>query len=67
LGAHGERLGASVRRTGAGAPTNSDTRIRKDFGLKAARIILGQRSPVITEIHAERDMIRAATVAAKIG
>ncbi len=46
---------------------NYATRIRKDFGLEAAQILLGHSKADVTQIYAERDMNRAATVAAKIG
>lgn len=43
------------------------TRVRKQFGLEAAQVLLGHSSADVTQIYAERDMDRAATVAAKIG
>ena len=43
------------------------TRVRKEFGLEAAQILLGHTKADVTQIYAERDMGRAATVAAKIG
>lgn len=43
------------------------TRLRKDFGLDAARVILGHRSPKITEIYAEADYGKAREIMAKIG
>jgi integrase len=43
------------------------TAIRKEFGLDVARVILGHRSPQITELYAELDTNRAAEVAEKIG
>jgi len=43
------------------------TEIRKQFGLDAARAVLGHRSPVITEFYAELDAGKAAEVAEKLG
>lgn len=43
------------------------TRVRKEFGLEAAQILLGHTKADVTQICAERDMSRAATVAARIG
>ena len=43
------------------------TYVRKEFGLEAAQILLGHSTADVTQIYAERDMSRAATVAAKIG
>ncbi len=46
---------------------NFATRVRKDHGIEAARILLGHRSPMMTEIYAETDRSTAAQIAAKIG
>ena len=46
---------------------NYATNVRREFGLEAAQILLGHSKADITQIYAERDMSRAATVAAKIG
>ena len=46
---------------------NYATDVRKQFGLEAAQILLGHSHADVTQIYAERDMTRAATVAAKIG
>jgi integrase len=46
---------------------NAGTRIRKEFGLDVARIILGHTSPVVTEVYAEVDQERALAVVGKIG
>jgi len=43
------------------------TRVRREFGIEAARIVLGHRHIGVTEVYAERDATVAATVAAKIG
>jgi integrase len=43
------------------------TRLRKEFGLDAARAVLGHSSPVVTEVYAELDSAKAAEVMAKIG
>ncbi len=46
---------------------NYATNVRREFGLEAAQILLGHSSADVTQIYAERDMGRAARVAAKIG
>jgi len=46
---------------------NYATEVRREFGLEAAQILLGHTKADVTQIYAERDMDRAATVAAKIG
>lgn len=43
------------------------THVRKEFGLAAARILLGHSKADVTQVYAERDVSRAAAVAAKIG
>jgi integrase len=43
------------------------TEIRRAAGLDAARAVLGHRSPAVTEVYAELDMLKAAEVMAKIG
>lgn len=43
------------------------TRLRKQFGLDAARVILGHSSPVVTEIYAELDHARAAEIMGRVG
>ncbi len=43
------------------------TEIRREFGLDAARVVLGHRSPCVTEVYAELDLTLAAKVAAEIG
>jgi integrase len=43
------------------------TFLRKEFGLDAARIILGHRSPSITEVYAELDKAKALEVMGRIG
>ncbi|MGE0760674.1 MAG: tyrosine-type recombinase/integrase [Pirellulaceae bacterium] len=46
---------------------NAATKLRKEYGLDVARVVLGHRSPQITEVYAELDHGRAAEVMAKIG
>ncbi len=58
---HGVRHGA-----GKGDPY-CPTYVRREFGLQAAQILLGRSKVDVTQIYAERDMNRAATVAVKIG
>lgn len=43
------------------------TRFRKEFGLEMARILLGHRSAVVTEIYAEVDRMKAQKAVLKIG
>ncbi len=43
------------------------TEIRREFGLDAARAVLGHRSPKITEVYAEIDVNKAAEVMKKWG
>jgi integrase len=43
------------------------TRLRREFGLDVARVVLGHSSPVVTEIYAEADREKAAAVMRKIG
>ena len=46
---------------------NAATHLRKDFGIEAARLILGHRSVAVTEIYAELDHQKAADIIAKVG
>ena len=46
---------------------NAATRLRKEFGLEAARTVLGHRTPVVTEIYAEIDQSKAADIMRRIG
>jgi integrase len=46
---------------------NAATHLRKEFGLDAARIILGHRSPAVTTIYAEADLQKAIEVIAQVG
>jgi len=46
---------------------NAATFLRKEFGLETARIILGHRSAVITEIYAEQDQRKALEVIMRVG
>lgn len=43
------------------------TRIRKEHGIEAARVMLGHQHVGVTEIYAERDQAVAASIAAKTG
>lgn len=43
------------------------TNIRKEYGLDAARAVLGHRTPVITEVYAELDQSKAVKVIGEIG
>jgi integrase len=46
---------------------NAATFLRKEFGLETARIILGHRSAVITEVYAELDQQKAMEAIVRIG
>ena len=46
---------------------NAATELRKEFGIEAARIILGHRSAAITEVYAERDEQEAIEAMAQVG
>ncbi len=46
---------------------NAATRLRKEFGIEAARVVLGHASAAVTEVYAELDLMKAADVMAKIG
>jgi integrase len=46
---------------------NAATYLRKEFGLDAARIILGHRSPAVTDMYAELDREKALEIMAQIG
>jgi integrase len=46
---------------------NAATNLRREHGIEVARIILGHRSPAITEVYAEVDHARAIGVMALIG
>jgi len=43
------------------------TEIRREYGLDVARVVLGHRSPQITEVYAEIDTAKAAAVMEKLG
>jgi integrase len=43
------------------------TRLRREYGIEAARIILGHRSALVTEIYAEIDRTKAARIMAEVG
>ncbi|WP_169973101.1 tyrosine-type recombinase/integrase [Tautonia rosea] len=46
---------------------NAATRLRKEFGLDAARAVLGHSSPIVTEVYAELDAMKAAEVMERVG
>ncbi len=43
------------------------TRLRKEYGLEAARVVLGHRSAAITELYAEVDQSKAIEIMAAVG
>ena len=46
---------------------NAATELRKEFGIEAARIILGHNSAAVTEIYAEKDEQQAVEAIMKVG
>ncbi len=46
---------------------NAATELRREFGLEAARIILGHNSTAITEIYAEKEEREAIEAIMKVG
>ena len=46
---------------------NAATELRKEFGIEAARIILGHRSAAITEVYAEQDQQKAVEAMVRVG
>jgi integrase len=46
---------------------NAATRIRKQFGIEAARQVLGHRSAAVTEVYAEADLNRVTEIMAQVG
>jgi integrase len=46
---------------------NAATRLRKEFGLDVARVILGHSSPAVTEVYAEVDRDKAISVMERVG
>lgn len=46
---------------------NAATYLRKQFGVEAARVVLGHRSAAVTEIYAELDKMKAAEILEKVG
>ncbi|MEN8148475.1 MAG: hypothetical protein ABFS86_01560 [Planctomycetota bacterium] len=44
-----------------------ETNIRKEFGIEAARVVLGHRSPLVTEIYPEIDQAKAVQVMEAVG
>ena len=43
------------------------TYLRKEFGIEAARVVLGHASSAVTEVYAELDLAKAADIMAKVG
>lgn len=43
------------------------TALRKQFGIEAARVVLGHSSAGVTEIYAEQDFARAAEIMGRVG
>jgi integrase len=43
------------------------THLRNEFGIEAARVVLGHSSAEVTEIYAELDMAKAAEIMGRVG
>jgi hypothetical protein len=43
------------------------TRLRREYGLDAARAVLGHASPIVTEVYAEQDFDKASRAVAEVG
>lgn len=43
------------------------TFLRKQYGIEAARVVLGHRSSAVTEVYAELDRTKAADIMAEVG
>jgi integrase len=46
---------------------NAATELRKQFGIEAARVVLGHSSAIVTEIYAEMDFEKAKNIMGKVG
>jgi integrase len=46
---------------------NAATALRKQFGIEAARVVLGHGSTRVTEIYAEQDLSKAAEIMGRVG
>jgi integrase len=46
---------------------NAATRLRREFGLDVTRAVLGHASPVVTEVYAELDGMKAAEAMERVG
>jgi integrase len=46
---------------------NAATYLRKQFGIEAARVVLGHSSAAVTEVYAELDLAKAADIMARVG
>jgi len=46
---------------------NAATYLRKQFGIEAARVVLGHSSADVTEIYAELDLAKAAEIMSRVG
>jgi len=46
---------------------NAATRLRREFGIEAARVVLGHTSAAVTEVYAEIDHAKAREVMARVG
>ena len=49
------------------APAPAATRLRKQYGLEAARVILGHKSAAVAEVYAEIDQAKARHIMGEVG
>jgi integrase len=46
---------------------NAATRLRREYGIEAARVILGHHSLEVTEIYDEKDVAKAKQIMSEVG
>ena len=63
---HLERAGWRWSRRSRQLRHSAATRIRREFGQDVARAVLGHSSPVVTEVYAELDQIKASEAVGEI-
>ena len=46
---------------------NAGTRLRKEYGLEAAQVILGHKTLAVTQVYAEKNVAAAQKIMAEVG
>jgi site-specific recombinase XerC len=46
---------------------NAGTKLRKEYGLEAAQVILGHRTLTVTQVYAERNVEAAQRIMLQVG